>query len=130
MDGAPSCVAPVLGTAADPQPVRGGNWPSLGQVKQGQQLTVFGKWYFAGPCRDTTTAGAAPPSAAPATDVTLSLHTSDGGWHQLATAHPDENSDLAATVQIPADATPGPATINDGRRDQLTLVIVAARGGH
>lgn len=122
---AASCVGPLLTVTKDGREIGPGRRPSLGTVTAGQRVTVFGRWYFAGPCQDTWTSGAAP--AAPPgriAIVRLSLMTSDGRTAVLGEVHPDAASAaFTAMLTIPADAAPGPATIGDGEGNLIDLVV-------
>lgn len=123
---AASCVGPVFGITPDPPPPAAGRWPSLGDVARGDSVTLYGKWYFAGPCQDTVTPRAASPSVSPASAVVLSLHTSDGAAHILATELPDNNAAFTATLALPVDAPIGQAAITDSRDHLIKLVITDA----
>ena len=120
---AASCVGPVFGTTPDPQSLGPGRWPSLGEVAQGHSVTVYGQWYFAGPCADTVTGDGPVPSAVPEDAVVLSLRTSDGVSIDLATVHPDADAAFAARLNLPVEARTGPASITDNRGHLIKLVI-------
>lgn len=123
---AASCVAPAFGTTPEPQPLGPSKWPSLGEVTQGHSVTVYGKWYFGGPCADTVTGGGPVPSAAQEDAVLLSLRTSDGLSIDLATVHPDADAAFTATLALPIEVPTGPATITDNRGHLIELVITRA----
>ncbi len=119
-----SCVAPVLSTTRGAAATGPGDKPFLGQVSPGQRVTIYGRWYFSGPCQDTNASGQTP-SAAPAGPVPLWLTTSDGQTRLLATEHPDSGGAFTAQLTVPSDAQTGPATISDGQGHQIDLVITA-----
>ncbi|MEO8889160.1 MAG: hypothetical protein ABI301_06400 [Jatrophihabitantaceae bacterium] len=121
-----SCVAPVLGVERNAGPTDPGQPPSLGEVAPGQQVTVFGRWYFRGPCQDTRANGQPLPAATPVGAVRLSLTTADHRMRVLATVHPDRNASFAATLTVPADAALGPATISDGQAHVIVLDITGS----
>ena len=63
------------------------------------------------------------------TEVTLSLHTADGGWHRWRPRVPTRTPTWPQRCRSP----PTPPRAGDDhrrRRDQVTLVIVSAGGGH
>ena len=120
---AASCVGPVLGTTRDPRPLGPASSPQLGNVARGQSVTVYGAWYFAGPCQDTAAAGEAVPSAAPEETVDLTLRAADGATFHLASVHPDKSASFAATFEIPTTAATGPADITDNRGHHVRVVI-------
>ena len=122
-DHAASCVGPLLTVTKDGREVGPGRRPTLGTVTAGQQVTVYGRWYFAGPCQDTWTSGAGPTPAGRMAVVRLSLTASDHRQRVLATVHPDRSAAFTATLTIPADAAPGPATIDDGAGNLIDLVV-------
>lgn len=121
-----SCVSPFLRSDSERRPPSPGAPTTLGRVVQGQQVTVFGRWYFAaGPCNDVRATGDNPPAAQPGGSVALRLTTSDRASRIVATATPSgADATFAATFVVPDDAAPGPARVSDDRGHMVTLTIV------
>ena len=74
----------------------------------GQKLTIYG-WFWVEGCADGS-----PADTHVVKDVDLRLSGADGSSVDLGTAHPGgESTDygFAIDVTIPAETTPGPATI-------------------
>jgi len=116
-----SCVAPFLRADQRAQPPEPDHATSLGVVARGTSVTVYGRWYYSGPCQDKgPTAGARPPAAT----VSLVLKTSDGHAVTMTSATPKgPDASFAATVTIPAGAAPGKAKISDGRGNYVSVVV-------
>jgi hypothetical protein len=121
--GQASCAAPFLRAdqrGRSPEPHHG---TTLGGVARGDSVTVYGRWYFGGPCRDVNPTGARRP----ATAVPLLLTTADGRTVTLASATPGgRDAAFTATIMIPADAAMGQARISDGEGHYVRLVIAGS----
>lgn len=120
-----SCVSPYLRSDSERRPPSPGAPTTLGRVVPGQQVTVFGRWYFAiGPCNDIRAAGENPSPAQPGDSVSLRLTTSDRDSRIVAMAAPSgAEASFAATFVVPDDAAPGPARVSDERGHVVTLTI-------
>jgi hypothetical protein len=123
-DQGSSCVDPFIRSDKERRPPALGSPTTLGRVSPGQQVTVFGWWYYAGPCTDVADGGASPPSARSGASVPIRLTTCDGVTRVVATAKPaGAEARFAATFVVPSDAAAGPARVSDGRGHFVTLTI-------
>ena len=123
-DAAGSCVAPFLRSDDVRRPPPPHNPTSLGTVTPGQQVTVFGRWYYAGPCHDVLTVGQKPRAARAGGAVQLALTTNDRTTRNVAMGKPSgPEAFFAATFVVPLDAHPGPARISDGQGHVVLLTI-------
>jgi hypothetical protein len=119
-----SCVAPFLRSDDARHPPSPGRPTTLGRVVPGQQITIFGRWYYAGPCNDVGTIGSTPTPARTGQPVPLQLTTSDHSTRVVATGMPNgPEAGFAATFVLPDDAKVGPARISDGEGHIVTLTI-------
>jgi hypothetical protein len=122
----PSCVAPFLAAGQTASPPAPGHPAMLGEVHPGQSVTIYGYWYFDGSCADS---GESSPlsshSRRPASSISLSLTTADRHRTELGIAHPNSDASFTATLTIPADSSPGPASIGDGPGDEVELMVLA-----
>jgi hypothetical protein len=122
-----SCVAPFLRADPTRSPPAPGHPTSLGEVAAGHSITVYGWWYYDGPCIDVSKPGQTIPPAHPGGAVTVLLTTADGQTATLATAQPrGDDASFAATANIPDNAPLGPATVSDQLGHQVELTIVAS----
>jgi hypothetical protein len=123
--GQASCVAPFI--RADPRrsPPDPGHPATFGHVRPGQRISVYGWWYYGGPCADSPTADRSISPRISGGSVQLTLTTADHRTATLATVRPEgADASFVATVAVPAEATPGPASISDGHGDVINLDIV------
>lgn len=119
-----SWVAPFLRSDSERRPPSPAKPSTLGQVLPGQQVTVFGWWYYAGPCNDVFATGGGPSPARPDGSVPLRLTTSDDATRVVAAPRPSgEEATFAATFVVPNDAAVGPARISDDQGHVVTLII-------
>lgn len=103
--GAGSCAAPYV----DDQPPGGQYDAPRPTVSAGGALTIYGHWYKS-TCFDTGQGGVDKPLP----PVTLTLTLPDGRSSTLGPFMPGEpDMGFTTIVMIPADATPGTATITD-----------------
>jgi hypothetical protein len=120
-------VAPFLRADPTRSPPGPGQPTSLGEVRAGQSVTVYGWWYYDGPCTDVVEVGQTIPPAHPSGAVALLLTTSDGQTATLATVQPrGDEASFTAIVDVPDNAPPGSATITDQLGHTVELVIVAS----
>jgi len=121
--GQASCVAPFLRADQHGRPPEPHHATTLGRVARGDNVTVYGQWYYGGPCQDVNPTGARPP----ATAVPLVLTTSDGRSVTLASATPGgPDASFTAAITIPAAAATGQARISDDQGHYVKLVIVSS----
>lgn len=97
-----SCVAPFLRADQRVSPPEPGHPSTLGEVRAGQSVTVYGHWYFAGPCVDTVTAGQPIPAPRALSSVRLLLTTDDHRATTLVTVHPQATRSPHASPSRPA----------------------------
>lgn len=119
-----SCVAPFLRSDARRSPPEPGHPTTLGEVKAGSRVSVYGYWYYPPGCTDTFPFGATPPPVVPAASVRLFLTTASGEPTLIATVRPHgPDAMFTARMTIPTTASTGPATINDGHGEVVRLLI-------
>lgn len=120
-----SCVAPFLRADARRSPPPPGQPTSVVDVRVGQTVTVYGWWYYDGPCSDVRGRGQTITPAHPSGAIELRLSTSNGQTVGLAAPQPHgEDASFTATVTVPDTAATGPATITDGLGHIVKLVIL------
>lgn len=78
----------------------------------GDEFQIRGRYFIAGfsTCDDTGSASPAAAQTIPASDVRVEFLQDGRSW-DLGRLASDENSRLIAKLQVPADATPGRATV-------------------
>lgn len=117
-----SCVAPFIRADPTRSPPRPGHPTTFGAVQPGQQLRVYGWWYYKGRCEDTQPTAA---RSTPARHVLLTLVTAGHRTKPLATARPHSpQASFTVTVSVPGEATLGPASISDSHGHAIDLDIV------
>ena len=122
--GSASCADAYLTANPTSGPAAPDNPSTLGEVRPGAHVTVYGRWYMDySSCNDTSLGS---PTYAPVEsrrDVILQLITDDQRIATTVTVHPDQNGSFISTLQIPSASTTGPAIISDGEGHRVDLVI-------
>ncbi len=124
--GQASCAAPFIRADPTRSPPDPGHPTTFGDVRPGQRISVYGWWYYGGPCADNPIADQSISPRISAGSVRLTLTMADHRTETLVTVRPEgADASFVATVAVPAWATAGPASISDGHGHVIDLDVTS-----